>query len=84
MRDVIRRQCKVAISYEDAHGSLSDRTISPIAIVYFDEVRVLAAWCEHRSAFRHFRVDRLHLRTILDERYPGRRPRTIFGIPANG
>lgn len=40
LRNVIRRQRKVAISYEDAHGSLSDRTIWPIAIVYFDEVRV--------------------------------------------
>ena len=73
LRDAIRRQLKVAISYEDAHGSLSDRTIWPIAIVYFDDVRVLAAWCESRSAFRHFRVDRLHLRTISEERYPGRR-----------
>ena len=73
LRDAIRRQRKVAISYEAAQGSLSDRTIWPIAIVYFDDVRVLAAWCEHRSAFRHFRVDRLHLRTISEERYPGRR-----------
>ena len=73
LRDAIRRQRKVVISYEDAHGSLSDRTIWPIAIVYFDDVRVLAAWCEHRSAFRHFRVDRLDLRTISEERYPGRR-----------
>jgi predicted DNA-binding transcriptional regulator YafY len=73
LRDAIRRQRKVAIRYEDAHGSLSDRTIWPIAIVYFDDVRVLAAWCEQRSAFRHFRVDRLHLRTISEERYPGRR-----------
>jgi predicted DNA-binding transcriptional regulator YafY len=73
LRDAIRRQRKVAIGYQDAHGSLSDRTIWPIAIVYFDDVRVLAAWCEQRSAFRHFRVDRLHLRTISEERYPGRR-----------
>jgi predicted DNA-binding transcriptional regulator YafY len=73
LRDAIRRQRKVAISYEDARGSLSDRTIWPIAIVYFDDVRVLAAWCEHRSAFRHFRVDRLHVRTVSEERYPGRR-----------
>jgi predicted DNA-binding transcriptional regulator YafY len=73
LRDAIRRQRKVAISYEDAHGSLSDRTIWPIAIVYFDDVRLLAAWCEQRSAFRHFRVDRLHLTTISEERYPGRR-----------
>lgn len=73
LRDAIRRQRKVGISYQDAHGALSDRTIWPIAIVYFDDVRVLAAWCEHRSAFRHFRVDRLQVRTISEERYPGRR-----------
>jgi predicted DNA-binding transcriptional regulator YafY len=73
LRDAIRRQRKVAISYEDAQGSLSDRTVWPIAIVYFDDVRVLAAWCEHRSAFRNFRVDRLHVRTISEERYPERR-----------
>ena len=77
LRDAIRRQRKVAISYEDVQGSLSDRTIWPIAIVYFDDVRVLGAWCEHRSAFRHFRVDRVHLRTILEERYPGRRQSLI-------
>jgi predicted DNA-binding transcriptional regulator YafY len=65
LRDAIRQQCKVAINYEDAQGSLSDR--------YLDDVRVLAAWCEHRSAYRHFHFDRLHLRTISEERYPGRR-----------
>ena len=42
LRDAIRQQCKVAINYEDAQGSLSDR--------YLDDV-VLAAWCEHRSAY---------------------------------
>jgi predicted DNA-binding transcriptional regulator YafY len=73
LRGAVRRQRKVAIRYEDAHGSLSDRTIWPIAIVYFDDVRLLAAWCEYRSAFRHFRVDRLHLKTVSEERYPGRR-----------
>lgn len=73
LREAIRRQRKVAISYEDTHGVSSDRIIWPIAIVYFDDVRVLAAWCEYRSAFRHFRVDRLHVRAILEERYPGRR-----------
>ncbi|WP_068091197.1 helix-turn-helix transcriptional regulator [Novosphingobium rosa] len=73
LRDAIRRQRKVDIRYEDAHGALSDRTIWPIAIVYFDEVRILAAWCEQRSAFRHFRIDRLNLKAVLQERYPGRR-----------
>lgn len=73
LRDAIRRQRKVAISYEDAQGALSNRIIWPIIIVYFDDVRVLAAWCEQRSAFRHFRVDRLGVTAILEERYPGRR-----------
>lgn len=77
LRDAIRRQRKIEISYEDAQGSSSDRTVWPIALVYFDDARVLAAWCEHRSAFRHFRVDRLHLRTISEERYPGRRQSMI-------
>lgn len=73
LRNAIRRQRKVAIDYEDAQGSWSERTIWPIAIVYFDHVRVLAAWCEKRSAFRHFRVDRLQVTAISEERYPGRR-----------
>jgi predicted DNA-binding transcriptional regulator YafY len=73
LRDAIRRQRKVAISYEDAQGALSDRTIWPIVIVYFDNVRLLAAWCERRSDFRHFRVDRLHVKAVSEERYPGRR-----------
>lgn len=73
MRDAIRKQRKAVIDYEDVHGSLSSRTIWPIAIVYFDDVRILAAWCEHRAAFRHFRVDRIKATTSLEERYPERR-----------
>jgi len=74
LRDAIRRQRKITISYQDAEGALSDRTVWPIIIVYFDDVRILATWCETRSAFRHFRVDRLRVKTILEEPYPERRP----------
>jgi predicted DNA-binding transcriptional regulator YafY len=73
VREAIRRQRKARIHYADARGAVSERIIWPIAIIYFDDVRVLAAWCERRSAFRHFRIDRLHDATMLDERYPGRR-----------
>ncbi|KQQ44859.1 transcriptional regulator [Rhizobium sp. Leaf311] len=73
LRDAIRRLRKVAIEYQDSAGSLSERIIWPITIVYFDDVRVLAAWCESRSAFRHFRVDRVRTATVLDERYAERR-----------
>ena len=73
LRDAIRRQRKVAIAYQDAQGASSERTVWPIAIVYFDDTRVLAAWCERRSAFRHFRVDRVQVTAVSEERYPGRR-----------
>jgi predicted DNA-binding transcriptional regulator YafY len=43
LRDAVRRQRKVAISYEDAQGARSERIIWPISIVYFDDVRVLAS-----------------------------------------
>jgi len=77
LRDAIRRLRKVAITYEDAGGALSKRVVWPITIVYFDDVRVLAAWCEAKSAFRHFRVDRVRSASILDERYPERRSKLM-------
>lgn len=73
LRVATRLQRKVTIDYADAQGRLTHRTLWPIAIVYFDDVRVLAAWCEHRSAFRHFRVDRIKAAQVSDERYPERR-----------
>jgi predicted DNA-binding transcriptional regulator YafY len=73
LRDAIRRQRKVSIEYEDGRGASSQRVIWPIALVYFDDVRVVGAWCEHRSDFRHFRVDRVRQTAVLEERYPGRR-----------
>ncbi len=77
LRDAVRRLRKVVIIYEDASGTMSERIVWPITIVYFDDVRVLAAWCEIRAAFRHFRVDRVRAATVLDERYPERRSALI-------
>lgn len=73
LRDAIRRLRKVSITYEDAGGAMSERVVWPITIVYFDDVRVLAAWCESKSAFRHFRVDRVQSASVLKDRYPERR-----------
>ena len=47
------------IDYTDQHGNPSRRQIQPIALGYFPEVRLLAAWCEQRQDFRHFRCDRI-------------------------
>ncbi len=45
----------------------------PVAIAYYETVRLLAAWCELRQDFRHFRTDRVSEAEFLEERYPARR-----------
>jgi len=47
----------------------------PIAMAYYVDVTVLGAWCELRNDFRHFRVERIIMATILNDLVPvdGRR-----------
>lgn len=77
VRDCLKTECKLAIEYIDADGSRSRRTTWPVAIGWFDHCEMLAAWCESRSAFRHFRVDRLIAVQKIDERPPISRSRLI-------
>jgi len=72
-RQWIRGGRKIHISYRDDRGRESSRTIWPVIIGYAETVRLLAAWCELRSTFRHFRMDRIIAAEFLDERH-GRRP----------
>jgi len=44
--------------------------IWPIALAFMEKARVLAAWCELRNGFRHFRADRIRHLTPLRMRYP--------------
>lgn len=59
MRQAIREERKLRLSYTDAGGRGSERTVRPIALVYYVDSVLLAAWCELREDFRHFRVDRI-------------------------
>ena len=75
LRSAIRTQNKVGLFYRDEHGARSERVIWPIAVAYFDAVRVIVAWCELRKAFRHFRTDRIVRYEFLEVRYPTPRVR---------
>jgi predicted DNA-binding transcriptional regulator YafY len=57
----------------DGNKRASKRTIWPFAVGFFDRVRVVAAWCELREGFRHFRTDRISDVQVVDKRYPHRR-----------
>ncbi|KQY11363.1 helix-turn-helix transcriptional regulator [Rhizobium sp. Root482] len=77
MREAIRQGMKIDIDYADVNGQPTTRRIWPFALAYFEETRVLAAWCELRNAFRHFRTDRLSTMTVTDIRIPRRRDRLL-------
>jgi predicted DNA-binding transcriptional regulator YafY len=73
VREAIRLGRKLTLHYRDESGAETERTIWPLALSYFDAVRLVVGWCELRSAFRHFRTDRIASMTMLDRTYPGRR-----------
>ena len=73
LREAMRAERKVALDYVDAHGAPTQRIIWPVALGFMTEYRVVAAWCEARAAFRHFRVDRIAGLAITPARYPRRR-----------
>jgi len=73
IRQAIRRERKLRIAYVDGDGSRTRRTIWPFALAFFDRARVVAAWCELRTGYRHFRTDRIASLTVLEKRYPRRR-----------
>lgn len=73
IRLAIREQKKLVIAYRNAGGTATKRTIWPFAIGFFDRVRVVIGWCELRTDYRHFRLDRIDRMELLPERYPRRR-----------
>lgn len=74
IREAIRAERKLQLSYRDEAGRLSERVIWPFALGFFDHMRMIVAWCELRDDFRHFRADRIEALTVSATRYPrGRR-----------
>ena len=75
MRTAIRAQGKLALVYRDEKGAETRRIIWPIAVSYWDYVRIIVGWCELRKAFRHFRTDRVVHYEFLEARYATPRAR---------
>lgn len=73
IRQAIRTERKIGLSYRDNNGADSKRTIWPFALSFFEKVRVVVAWCELREDFRHFRTDRIVTLNMTEKRYPRRR-----------
>jgi predicted DNA-binding transcriptional regulator YafY len=73
VREAIRHGHMLRIGYRDGGGKTSQRVVWPFALAFFEGARMLAAWCELRSAFRHFRIDRIAEAASDGPLYPAQR-----------
>jgi len=73
IRQAIRTERKIGISYRDKDGVPTKRTIWPFGVGFFEKTRVVMAWCELREDYRHFRTDRIVTLNVSERRYPRRR-----------
>ncbi len=73
LRDAIRKEQKIRVSYRDDSGRETERVIWPFVIGFYEQHKTVGAWCELRSDFRHFRIDRIMALAATGERMPKRR-----------
>ena len=73
LRRAIRDEHALLLHYRDEGGAVTQRRIWPFAMAFFDQARLIAAWCELRQDFRHFRADRVVDLAESGTRYPERR-----------
>lgn len=60
---------RMDIRYATGSGDASERSIRPLGLYLWRGVWTLAAWCELRTGFRSFRLDRIETST-LGEAFP--------------
>lgn len=59
VRRAIREATVLQLEYRDGEDSVSNRRVRPLAIWAFTDGWLFAGWCELRSDFRAFRLDRI-------------------------
>ncbi len=59
VRAALGAQHKLSVRYRRADGDESDRVIRPLGAFFWGRSWTLTAWCEMRSDFRNFRLDRI-------------------------
>lgn len=76
LRLAVRTHQKIHIRYKDEHDRSSERTVRPLAMAFFGSAWLLLGWCELRTDFRNFRLDRIEGMDILPKTFcdePGKR-----------
>ncbi|MGE6783877.1 helix-turn-helix transcriptional regulator [Ensifer adhaerens] len=69
IRHAITDRRKLRLEYDSLKDEHSERTIWPLGLSVFGHFWLLTGWCELRSDFRDFRVDRIAALHVERERY---------------
>jgi predicted DNA-binding transcriptional regulator YafY len=80
-RAAIRARQKVELDYVDGTQQPSTRTVWPLGLFYWGLTWTLGAWCELRTEFRNFRLDRIAQARVSANTFdalPGRGLRDLF------
>lgn len=80
LREAVQARRKLRLTYRDVGGAASERTVRPLGCFYWGKVWTLSAWCELRSDFRGFRVDRIDAVGVLDERFADEPGKTLAAL----
>ncbi|MCI4663687.1 MAG: YafY family transcriptional regulator [Neomegalonema sp.] len=76
VESAIEHRLKLELAYSDADQRATQRTVRPLGLWFWGQVWLLVAWCELRSEFRMFRIDRMR-RAELGAAFKPERGRTL-------
>ncbi len=68
-REATQAAHKLTLTYSDAQGRSSERTVWPLGSFFWGAVWTLVAWCEKREDFRSFRLDRMVTMAALSDTF---------------
>jgi predicted DNA-binding transcriptional regulator YafY len=72
LRRAIAESRKIEFAYIRADGERSRRTVWPLGLFFWGETWTLGAWCELRSEYRSFRLDRIDALQASETRFQAR------------
>lgn len=77
VRGAIDARRKLRMAYTGADGAGTERTVRPLGLFFWGTTWSFAGWCELRTDFRSFRLDRIGRLDVLAERFQDEAGRTI-------
>lgn len=77
LRRAVRDRRKILASYTRADGEASERVLRPLGLFFWGPGWSLSAWCELRTSFRSFRLDRFRSVATLPETFADEPGRTL-------